>query len=138
MGTLSRRDFLKLTSQVFLATSGLLGLGALLRYLGYQTEPSSPTEFDLGLVSNYPVGSRTLLVDIPAILLHTEAGFSALSLVCTHLGCTLEQTAEGFTCPCHGSQFGADGTALHGPAEKPLASLHIEQNADGNLILHRI
>ncbi len=136
MGTLSRRNFLKLTSQAFLATSGLLGLGAVLRYLGYQTEPSSPTEFDLGLVSDYPVGSRTLLADIPAILLHTETGFSALSLVCTHLGCTLEQTAEGFTCPCHGSQFGVDGLPLRGPAEKSLATLRVERTAEGHLILH--
>lgn len=138
MAALSRRDFLKLSSQVLLAACGLLGLGALLRFLGYQTEPPPPTQFDLGPASNYPVGSRTVISDVPAVLLHTEAGFSALSLVCTHLGCTLKQTTEGFTCPCHGSHFRADGTVLRGPAEKSLAVLRVELTAEGHLILYRV
>jgi cytochrome b6-f complex iron-sulfur subunit len=135
MAALSRRDFLKITSQTFLAASGLLGLGALLRFLGYQTEPLGPTEFDLGPASGYPVGSRTVLSEVPAVLIHSEAGFSALSLVCTHLGCTVEQKTDGFTCLCHGSKFGVEGLPRRGPAEKSLASLHIEQNAQGHLIL---
>ena len=44
------------------------------------------------------------------------------SASCTHLGCvvhwnSLEQCLD---CPCHGSQFAADGTALNGPAVAPL------------------
>lgn len=137
MDTLSRRGFLKLASQAFLVTSGLLGLDALFRLLGYQTEPPLPTKYDLGQASNYPVGSRTILSDVPAVLLHTQAGFSALSLICPHLGCTQKLTQEGFTCPCHGSQFSADGTVLHGPAKKNLAALRVEQTADGHLVLYR-
>jgi cytochrome b6-f complex iron-sulfur subunit len=136
MTALSRRDFLKLTTQASLTASGLLGLGALFRLLGHQTSPPPPTQFDLGPASNYPPGSRTVLPDIPAILLHTEAGFSALSLVCTHLGCTLELTSDGFACPCHGSRFGADGFPQHGPAKEALAALHIEQNSQSHLILY--
>jgi cytochrome b6-f complex iron-sulfur subunit len=135
MSELSRRDFLKLTSQGLLAASGLLGLGMLARFLGYQTDPPPPTEFDLGLATGYPVDSRTLIPDVPALLIHAEAGFSALSLACTHLGCTLEQKADGFACPCHGSRFDADGKILHGPATKELAALHVKQNEQGHLIL---
>lgn len=44
---------------------------------------------------------------------------------CTHLGCvvhwnTLEQCWD---CPCHGSQFAPDGTALNGPAVTALRQL---------------
>lgn len=47
------------------------------------------------------------------------------SAACTHIGChvhwnTLERCWD---CPCHGSQFAVDGTALNAPAIKPLASL---------------
>jgi cytochrome b6-f complex iron-sulfur subunit len=135
MTELSRRDFLKLASQGLLIVSGLLGLGMVARFLGYQSDPPPPTEFDLGLVTGYPVGSRTLIPNVPALLIHTAAGFSALSLSCTHLGCTLEQKMDGFACPCHGSRFEADGKVLHGPATKELAVLRVEQNEQGHVIL---
>ncbi len=81
------------------------------------------------------MGSRTLLNEPPAVLLHTENGFSALSLVCTHLGCTVEQADSGFACPCHGSRFDKDGNVTHGPAEKHLRVLRLELADDGHLII---
>ncbi len=132
----TRRDFLKLTTTALLTASGLLGLGALFRFLDYQTEPPPKTEFDLGPASKYPLNSRTLLPDVPAVLIHNQAGFSALSLVCTHLGCTVEQNPDGFACPCHGSRFDPNGTVERGPAMKPLRQLRIELKADGALVLH--
>jgi len=136
MAAVSRRDFLKLTTQALLAASGMLGLGALLRFLGYQASPPPVTQFDLGPATAYPLGSRTVLPHMPALLLHTEAGFSAISLVCTHLGCTLEETADGFACPCHGSRFDAQGVPQRGPAGQSLAPLRVEQSAEGRLILY--
>jgi cytochrome b6-f complex iron-sulfur subunit len=135
MPDLSRRDFLKLARDGFLYLSGALALGGLLRFLDYDPNPAPQTEFDLGPASNYPLNSRTLLSDLPAVLLHTESGFSALSLVCTHLGCTLENKTDGFACPCHGSRFDADGNVLHGPAAKSLQSLRVEVTAEGKLKL---
>lgn len=136
MPEISRRDFLKLTRDGFLYLSGALALGGLLRFLSFQTEPALQTEFDLGLAENYPLNSRTFLTDIPAVLLHTNNGFSALSLTCTHLGCTVEHNNDGFTCPCHGSRYDAAGNAIHGPAKKPLRPLLVEKTPDGLLILH--
>ena len=45
----------------------------------------------------------------PVIVVRTPQGFRALSAICTHLGCIVKQTQEGFECPCHGSRFGGDG-----------------------------
>jgi cytochrome b6-f complex iron-sulfur subunit len=131
----SRRDFLKLARTALLTISGLLGLAGLLRFLGYQSQPPAPTEFDLGPASGYPVGSRTVLPDVPALLVHTDKGFTALSLVCTHLGCTVESQPDGFTCPCHGSRFDLQGNVTHGPASKPLTALRVVIDTDGKLQL---
>ena len=136
MPEISRRDFLKLTRDGFLYLSGIFILGGLLRFLSFQTEPARQTEFDLGPAENYPLNSRTPLTQIPAVLLHTDSGFSALSLVCTHLGCSVENETQGFTCPCHGSRFDADGKVIHGPAVKPLSSFRIEIMENKRLILH--
>ena len=135
MTDLSRRDFLKLARNGFLYLSGGLALGGLLRYLNYDSNPAPQTEFDLGPVSEYPLHSRTVLYTPPAVVLHTESGFSALSLVCTHLGCNVEKDSDGFTCPCHGSRYDADGNVTHAPAAKPLRSLRVEVTDDGNLKL---
>lgn len=135
MPNVSRRDFLKLVRNGLLWLSAALGLAGLLRFLDYVPNPTLKTEFDLGSATNYPLGSRTLLANVPAILIHTASGFSALSLTCTHLGCTVEQNKDEFVCPCHGSHFDLNGKLLHGPAAEPLASLRIETTQDGKLIL---
>jgi cytochrome b6-f complex iron-sulfur subunit len=135
MTDLSRRDFLKLVRNGFLYLSSALAFMGFLRFLDFDPSPARKTQFDLGSVEKYPPRSRTVLADIPAILIHTESGFSALSLVCTHLGCTLENDADGFACPCHNSRFDADGNVTHGPAAKPLPALQVETTTDGRLVL---
>jgi cytochrome b6-f complex iron-sulfur subunit len=133
MPELTRRDFLKLARNGFLYLSGALALGGLLRYLDHDANPAPQTEFDLGPTSNFPLNSRTIISEPPAMLLHTDKGFFALSLVCTHLGCTVEKKGQGFACPCHGSRYDEDGKVTHGPAEKPLKSLRVDVTAEGNL-----
>jgi cytochrome b6-f complex iron-sulfur subunit len=136
-GSLSRRDFLQVATWAILVVSGLLGLGALIRFLGYTSEEQSQTDFDLGPAWQYPLGSRTPLPEVPAMLLHTNEGFVALSLVCTHLGCTLQPQTESFICPCHGSVFEAGGDLKKGPARRPLQSLRVDQTPDGHLHVYK-
>lgn len=138
MSELSRRDFLKLARDGFLYLSGALAVGGFLRFLDFDPNPAPKTEFDLGPASNYPLNSRTLLTDPPAVLLHTESGFSALSLVCTHLGCSIEANEQEFTCPCHGSRFDKDGNVTHGPVDMPLNLLRVEITDAGSLKLFTI
>jgi cytochrome b6-f complex iron-sulfur subunit len=137
MPNLSRRDFLKLSAQGLLGLSGILGLGGLIRFLSFEPDPPPPQQFDVGLSSNYPVGSRTVLQNIPAILIHTENGFSALSLICPHLGCTVEAKPDEFACPCHGSRYDQDGKLLQGPATKGLQSLRVEITPDDKVIIYK-
>lgn len=132
----SRREFLRLASNSLLGLSGVLGLGGLIRFLSFEMDPQPPSEYDLGLASDYPAGSRTLLMYIPAVLIHNDDGFLALSLVCTHLGCTVEQKDGQFECPCHGSRYDGVGYVTRGPSNTPLKRLRVETNEAGNIILY--
>ena len=58
----------------------------------------------------------------------------ALSLVCTHLGCTVSVTPTGIVCPCHGSVFNRQGDVLKGPATRPLPRYRVERVGD-NLVI---
>ncbi len=134
--TISRRSFISWLVKGSLAGSTLLGLGMLGRFISFQTEQSPPTEFDLGLASDYPVGSRTSYKPAQAFIMHNNEGFLAFSLVCPHLGCVVNVNDEGFACPCHGSRYLPDGSLRSGPSSRPLASLRVEVNAQGHLILY--
>ena len=81
------------------------------------------------------------LADVPAegaLVLPTQrcaivrqgADVTALDLTCTHLGCTVKGTPQGFACPCHGSRFGPDGSVRRGPAERPLARLAVARTGE--------
>ena len=132
----SRRDFLRLATTGLLTASGLVGLAELLRFLDFESAAPPKTVFDVGPAAQFPAGSRTYLPDVPAMLISGESGFKALSLVCTHLGCTVEQADGGFKCPCHGSRYDADGNLERGPARLPLRQLRVETTAAGRLFIH--
>jgi cytochrome b6-f complex iron-sulfur subunit len=119
-----------------LAGSALFGLGALGRFISFQNEASPPREYDVGPATDFPAGSRTLVTAAKAMIMHNQQDYSALSLVCPHLGCTVNVTNDGFACPCHGSRFTLDGSLRNGPASHPLTSLKVKMSADGHLIVY--
>lgn len=51
-----------------------------------------------------------------------DGGFIAISLRCTHLGCSInwEEDKKLFICPCHASSFNINGDVLNPPAPKAL------------------
>ena len=136
MPQLTRRDILRLTVNTLLGASGALALGGLIRFLGYKADPPPPQEFDLGPAANFPPGSATVLLSIPALVRHKSNGYSAISMKCTHLGCTVGHKGDTFECPCHGSRFDRDGKRTRGPATRDLPALRLEENESGNLILY--
>ena len=49
----------------------------------------------------------------------------AVSRRCTHAGCTVGLPASSganLKCPCHGSQYNAQGSVQNGPASNPLTT----------------
>jgi Rieske Fe-S protein len=49
-------------------------------------------------------------------------GVHELSATCAHLGriVAVKHPERAWECPCHGSRFAIDGSALQGPANRPL------------------
>jgi isorenieratene synthase len=55
----------------------------------------------------------------------------AISLTCTHQGCTVQHQADGkFLCPCHGALYDAEGRVLAGPAQRDLPRFQITQRQE--------
>jgi len=56
-----------------------------------------------------------------------EGSFVALSLICTHQGCTVgfDSVATGFKCPCHGSEYNITGGVTQGPAPAALTKYKV-------------
>ncbi|PLX92407.1 MAG: cytochrome B6 [Desulfuromonas sp.] len=59
-------------------------------------------------------------------IVHEGEEMYALSLVCSHLGCTVNVTSKDLVCPCHGSVFNRQGEPLKGPAKGPLQRLVLQ------------
>jgi len=66
-------------------------------------------------------GSPTAEVKYDAVVMN----YVIFSSICPHLGCRFDwnEAATRFICPCHGSQFGAEGDKLAGPAPRGLDPL---------------
>jgi cytochrome b6-f complex iron-sulfur subunit len=68
-------------------------------------------------------------------LFRDGAGVYAISTVCTHLGCIVRPTGNGFDCPCHGSKFDTDGGVTRGPAPKALPWLAVAPIDGGDVLV---
>ncbi|WP_353643232.1 FAD-dependent oxidoreductase [Mesorhizobium sp. WSM2239] len=57
-----------------------------------------------------------------AVVKDDQGVVSALSAVCTHLGCIVgwNEVDRTWDCPCHGSRFDRQGQVISGPAVSPL------------------
>ncbi|HWQ83475.1 MAG TPA: ubiquinol-cytochrome c reductase iron-sulfur subunit [Anaerolineales bacterium] len=123
----SRRNFL----QFGIAAVGAAWAGTLLqtRLFPIQTGPAEarPVEFPL---SELPVGQTKLITYAgqPAIVLRTTESIKAFSLICTHLGCTVEWQAANleFYCPCHDGRFDQFGEVTAGPPPVPLEAYPVQ------------
>src|SRR5439155_26458768 len=71
-------------------------------------------------------------------LLHPPGGIIAAYRKCTHLRCAVPFVAseDRFHCPCHGSVYDKrTAVVLKTPAPKPLQLFHINETAEGDLIV---
>jgi len=85
--------------------------------------------------SELPLEGALVYREARVALLRQGEDVYALNLVCTHLGCTVNVTATGLVCPCHGSRFDRQGNVLEGPADRPLERYEVEAGGEGYRVL---
>jgi cytochrome b6-f complex iron-sulfur subunit len=79
--------------------------------------------FDAGDISSFQMNSVTVFRGGRFYLVRLDdGGFLALSLRCTHLGCSIEweDDKNRFICPCHASAFEINGNVQNPPAPSAL------------------
>ena len=89
----------------------------------------------LAATSQVPDGGGKIIDSERIVITQPQSGsFKAFTAICTHEGCFVSSVSNGtINCPCHGSKFSiTDGSVVHGPAARPLASIAI--NVEGTSI----
>ncbi|MBP2675394.1 MAG: cytochrome [Deltaproteobacteria bacterium] len=125
----SRRRFLV----ALIASAGALaGLGRFLR-------PRKPPGRELLSValSEIPPDGALVFREARVAVVREGGNLHAMSLVCTHLGCTVTVADAGIYCPCHGSRFDRRGAVLEGPARLPLPRLPVEIRGERLVVTDR-
>ena len=131
-----RRDFL--ATAAFWTTAGTLGFAALgaTRMPMPGVIPGKAAAVKIGAPGDYPMTGEPVRVPGQNLfVVHDQDGFAAISAVCSHLGCIVAGTPEGFACPCHGSKFARDGKVTQGPAPSPLNWYEMSLAPDGQLVV---
>lgn len=93
-------------------------------------------------LASHKAGERTLAQGLkgdPTYIVVTEDEAIAsygINAVCTHLGCVVPWNASEnkFICPCHGSQYNAEGKVVRGPAPLSLALAEADVTDDGKVV----
>ena len=118
---LSRKQFMQLgLGAIGAAWAGTLIQGRLFP-IKASTQETSPVTFPL---SELPIGGVKYITygGVPGIVLRTPESVKAFSLICTHLGCTIQWQAgnDEFYCACHDGRYDQFGEVIGGPPPVPL------------------
>lgn len=129
----SRRQFLVRAGNWTVFACALGAAAGSLRLASPDFFEGPPERFPLGLPSDFKTGTLTWLQDKQLFVLRDGMGFGAFSSRCTHLGCTVRRTADGFFCPCHGARYDEKGLVVSGPARSPLPWFEVWAEPDGRI-----
>ena len=122
----TRRDFFGMAWKGLGVLAGLEVLGMIATYFfsGKNKGSAAPKQLlEAGPVDSFGVNSVSAFMGGRFYLARQQdGGFIALSLRCTHLGCSIswEENRKRFICPCHSSAFDISGEVLNPPAARAL------------------
>ena len=150
----SRREFM---SAAIIAIGGLIGAALGIPAIAYIIGPSlkknqtqnwislgstAKIELDKPILFKTTIQQQTgWIVNDQEISFYilTENGrdYTAMSNVCTHLGCHIRWIPDknSFFCPCHNGVFDKNGNVLSGPPPRPLDRYQIKVENDQIYVL---
>lgn len=129
---MERRSFITRTALMLAAATGLVAAFGYLRQF-FPRLAGEKKGISLGEPNDYPVDTYTFIEEHNLYVYRDHEGVKAVSAICTHLGCTLHKSLEGFECPCHGSCYDNSGRVLSGPAPRNLAWYRVSASSDGKV-----
>ena len=105
----------------------------------YYLNPLNLSKLDSLKILNLEKLISVLKKEYNVWIVRDDEKITALSTVCTHLGCTpnWQETERKFKCPCHGSGFRATGINFEGPAPRPLERFKIALANDGQIMVDK-
>jgi len=126
-------------SAAALAATGRFVFPSVLNEPPQQFKIGFPTEYGMGVDERWKEKFGVWVVRVAEDIDNHVSGFYALSVTCTHLGCTPNYlSAENkFKCPCHGSGFRLTGVNFEGPAPRPLERVRIVLAEDGQILVDK-
>ena len=129
----SRRQFIQFgLTALGAAWAGTLAQSRL--FPPASAQEAGPVEFAL---SELPEGTVKYITyaGAPAVVIRTAESVKAYSLICTHLGCTVQwqEGKQEFYCACHDGRFDQFGEVISGPPPVPLEQFPV--TVDGSRVI---
>ena len=140
---MNRKSFLTWLSVGWVAFAAATGgfFTVMIRFLFPNVLFEPPQSFKIGFPDDFESGKVDLRFKkkYNVWIVRDDEKITALSTVCTHLGCTPNwlETEKKFKCPCHGSGFRASGINFEGPAPRPLERYKIILANDGQILVDK-
>ncbi|NTW55210.1 MAG: Rieske 2Fe-2S domain-containing protein [Chlorobaculum sp.] len=95
-------------------------------------------ELTVGKASEVPAGSGKIYqFNADKVIVVNHGGtLTAVSAVCTHLGCLVhwEEAANELACPCHGAKYKQTGEIISGPQPKALKQYKAKIDGDSIVV----
>ena len=114
--------------------AGVAGLAGVARFMLPTVTYLTPKKFLVKITDLPSPGNELVFPEHRVIVLRADSGeVAAISLICTHLGCTVYRVATGYQCPCHGSQYDNEAEVVGGPAPTGLPWLPIRPVPGGQV-----
>ncbi len=132
---LSRRQFI----QLGLAAVGSAWAGTLVQSHLFPADQAEAEAKPVTIpLADLPIGGSQQITygGIPGIVLRTPESIKAFSLICTHLGCTIDwnPAQSEFYCPCHDGYYDQFGEVIAGPPPVPLEQFPVQVTDDQIII----
>ncbi len=126
---INRKKFFKWASLALLIPFYKIWQSAVFRNKAFSSSPQT-LEIESGLPDGIHFFNRVILIK-------ENDNIKLLSSKCTHLGCKIDKIENGeLVCPCHGSRYDSNGSAIKGPAMKSLQEIEYrKERIEGGIIM---
>ena len=132
-------------AKIVTGIGAILGLSVVYPVVKFVIPPekkkSEEKEKNVGKLEEIPSGTGKIFpfAGDRVYVLNLNGKLTAMSAVCTHLGCLVQWNPEEklIYCACHGARYTTEGQIVRGPQPRPLTKYGVKVDA-GDVIISKI